>query len=253
DTSHSKKKARAVIERTSLTRKSQYFSTLLTLDIFAKEIRVFHLRDFFLAQRRKITDRLYLQDRNLTIRQLNATNLAQVLLTAIQILLNLYIIDQLLMRNISIAQYSLYTQSVNQLNETFLSLMVAAAQLYENHLFLSYLFHFLAMEPRIETIPGQADRKNALPSVTPRIEFQHVTFRYPDTAWNAIDNLSFTLMPGQTMALVGKNGAGKTTCVKLLAGLYQPTQGHILFDGVDISTMSRPVLRAYLGVLFQDY
>jgi ATP-binding cassette subfamily B protein len=87
----------------------------------------------------------------------------------------------------------------------------------------------------------------------PTIDFCDVTFKYPDVPTPVLDHLTFHLSPGETVALVGMNGAGKTTIVKLLAGLYHPTSGRILIDGLDITTLDRRVLRALLSVIFQDY
>jgi ATP-binding cassette subfamily B protein len=159
----------------------------------------------------------------------------------------------LLSHTLSFGQYSLYTQSASQLNTAFLSLMLGIAQLYEAQLFLSSLFDFLALEATVEKGGGQQNSVDDTPLVCPCLEFRDVTFRYPDTEQNTIDHLTFTLYPGEVMALVGKNGAGKTTFVKLLAGLYQPTQGQILLDGIDITALDRKALRAFLGILFQDY
>lgn len=249
----SRKKARLILERTPLARKSQYFYSLLTVDFFAKEIRVFGLRTFFLARHRHTQDGMYRQDRDLALRQFGLMSLVQVLQTGVQIAFTLYIIVLLLSHALSFGQYSLYTQSASQLNSAFLSLMLALAQLYEAQLFLSYLFDFLALEATVEKEGVQTKRADNTDLMSSCLEFRDVTFRYPDTEKNAIDHLSFTLPPGEVMALVGRNGAGKTTFVKLLVGLYQPTQGQILLDGVDITTLDWNILRAHLGILFQDY
>lgn len=250
---YSRKKARMILERTPLARKGQYFYALLTTDFFAKEIRVFSLRKYFLTWHQKVLDGMYRQDGELAARQLGLTSLVQILLTGTQTAFTLYVIVQLLSHTLTLGQYSLYTQSASQLNAAFLSLMLALAQLYEAQLFLAYLFDFFALEATVEKDATQANHADSTALVCPHLEFRDVTFRYPDTDENTIDHLSFTLSPGEVMALVGKNGAGKTTFVKLLAGLYQPTQGQILLDGIDITTLDRDTLRAHLGILFQDY
>jgi ATP-binding cassette subfamily B protein len=84
-------------------------------------------------------------------------------------------------------------------------------------------------------------------------QFENVGFRYPDSETWALRNLSFTLPPGEKLALVGENGAGKTTIVKLLANLYQPTEGRILLDGVDLRAYDPDDLRREIGIIFQDY
>lgn len=93
----------------------------------------------------------------------------------------------------------------------------------------------------------------ALPELRGDIRFQQVTFRYhPESDTNTLENLSFQVEPGQMVALVGRSGSGKTTLSKLLLGLYPPTQGKILVDGYDITTLSLRSLRQQIGVVDQD-
>jgi len=85
------------------------------------------------------------------------------------------------------------------------------------------------------------------------IRFDNVTFRYhPESDLNVLENLSFDVKPGQTVALVGRSGSGKTTISKLVLGLYPATDGKILIDGQDITTLSLPSLRQHIGVVDQD-
>ena len=83
--------------------------------------------------------------------------------------------------------------------------------------------------------------------------FENVGFRYPDAERWAVRNLSFELRAGEVLALVGENGAGKTTLVKLLARLYDPDEGRILLDGVDLREYDPEALRSQIGIIFQDY
>lgn len=90
-------------------------------------------------------------------------------------------------------------------------------------------------------------------SDTPKIEFRNVSFSYPNAATKAIDNVSFTLNPGDSLAIVGENGAGKTTLIKLLIGAYEPTEGTILVNDQPFSFINRESYLNQLGALFQDY
>ncbi len=100
---------------------------------------------------------------------------------------------------------------------------------------------------------GEGDRMIALPTVTGHIRFENVTFRYNlESTQNTLENLSFEVQPGQTVALVGRSGSGKTTISKLLLGLYLPTDGKIFIDGYDLSTVSLRSLRQQVGVVDQN-
>jgi ATP-binding cassette subfamily B protein len=85
------------------------------------------------------------------------------------------------------------------------------------------------------------------------IRFEHVTFAYPGAEKNALTDLSFTVKPGETLAVVGRNGAGKTTLFKLICRLYDPMEGRILIDGIDIRDYEPDELRQQIGAMFQDY
>jgi ATP-binding cassette subfamily B protein len=108
----------------------------------------------------------------------------------------------------------------------------------------------------IDTAPEEDllhQTRQTLPPINGHIQFDRVTFCYhPDSDINTLENLSFSVQPGQTIALVGRSGSGKTTIAKLLLGLYSPTDGKILVDGYDVSSLSLRSLREQIGVVDQD-
>jgi ATP-binding cassette subfamily B protein len=85
------------------------------------------------------------------------------------------------------------------------------------------------------------------------IRFDHLSFAYPGADTNALTDLSFTVKAGETLAVVGRNGAGKTTLFKLICRLYDPKEGRILIDGIDIRDFEPDQLRRQIGAMFQDY
>src|SRR5207237_3291852 len=102
-------------------------------------------------------------------------------------------------------------------------------------------------------LPAPANPKPLPSPLRGEIRFEHVTFAYPGADANALTDLSFTVSAGETLAIVGRNGAGKTTLFKLICRLYDPTEGRILIDGVDIRDYDPAELRAQIGGMFQDY
>src|SRR5207342_3720245 len=117
-------------------------------------------------------------------------------------------------------------------------------------LYLDDLYSFFEIEPEI-TSPAQP-RPFPVP-IREGFRFEDVGFQYPGAERWAVRNLSFTLRAGEKLALVGENGAGKTTLVKLLARLYDPNEGRILLDGVDLRDYDLFELRHNIGIIFQDY
>jgi ATP-binding cassette subfamily B protein len=140
--------------------------------------------------------------------------------------------------------------SFRQSRDLIQGVLLSLSQLYEQALYLRDLFTFFAMQPSIASQPG------ARPVPRPilhGLEFKDVGFRYPGSDRWAVRHLSFRLEPGERLALVGENGAGKTTLVKLLARLYDPDEGVILLDGVDLRAYDVASLHGAIGVIFQDF
>lgn len=239
-----------VMQRTSAERKGLYLYSLLTSDEAAKEVRLFRLRGWLLEQYRRLLDRMLHQDVQLIRRQVTTTGTLDGVLALVQPGLIGFIAVQAVLQQITVGQFSLYSQAVQQLDAQLYAVMRTLAGLYENQLFVSNLFHFLALQPDVEA-PRPAH--TSITAAVPAIEFRNVSFQYPGTTTLVLNNVSFRITPGEKIALVGRNGAGKTTLVKLLTGLYQPIAGQILLDGVDITTLDRDELRSFLSVIFQDY
>src|SRR5437879_3879469 len=129
-------------------------------------------------------------------------------------------------------------------------ILLSLSQVFEQSLYLSDLFTFFDVQPRVTSKPGA--RPVPVP-IRRGFEFQDVGFRYPGSDRWAVRHLTFTFEPEERIALVGENGAGKTTLVKLLARLYDPDEGRILLDGVDLREYDLNSLRKNIGVIFQDF
>jgi ATP-binding cassette subfamily B protein len=134
----------------------------------------------------------------------------------------------------------------SNLQQTFSTLSTIADQA----LFLTDLVAFFEMRPTIKSKP------NALPAPRPirrGFEFRNVSFRYPGSSRLVLNGLNFHLRPGERVALIGENGEGKTTIVKLLTRLYDPEEGQVLLDGVDLRDYNLEDLYREIGVIFQDF
>lgn len=249
----SKQRVDLILGRTPLSRMAQYIGMLLTGDYAAKEVRLFNLRDYLLQRYQTLLDAMYRQDSALAKRQLLAMSFVELFASLGSPLLVAYVALQTVQQLINLGQFNLYAQAIAQVDSGLAAVMALLAQLYENKLFIDNLLNFLHMEPRIEAPRPLSAARQAHISATPLIEFRDVSFTYPDAREPAIEHLTMAIKPGEVLALVGENGAGKTTMVKLLAGLYLPTSGRILFDGVDTAELDRAVLRDYLGIILQDF
>jgi ATP-binding cassette, subfamily B, bacterial len=246
-------RVRQIADRAEIERKKYYIQTLLASEQAAKEVRLFGLGSWFVASLRELLERTYRQDRRLALQELSYSSVASLLLGAVQPALIGFAAWQTVQGAITIGQFSLYTQSIIQLEAGWTQFMFIQSGLHENNLFAIHLFQFLALETQVEPAAAtEAPMRNERRSA-PRIEFRNVSFAYPGTQQPVLDDVSFIIEPGEAIALVGANGAGKTTLVKLLAGLYEPTSGTILLDGEDLRALDRNLVRSYLSVIFQDF
>jgi ATP-binding cassette subfamily B protein len=137
-------------------------------------------------------------------------------------------------------------QAMGNIQQVFSTLSGVADQA----LFLTDLLAFFEMKPSVES------KANALPAprtVVRGFEFRNVSFTYPGTNRRVLSNFNFTLCPGERVALIGENGQGKTTVVKLITRLYDPSEGQILLDGIDLREYDLADLHAEIGVIFQDF
>jgi ATP-binding cassette subfamily B protein len=138
---------------------------------------------------------------------------------------------------------------INQFRGTLSDFFSGLAGDYEHHLFVKDIFKFLDLEPRIRLPkPGLVLRE-----ATPEIVFENVSFRYQNQQRLALKNITLKVMPGEKIALVGENGAGKTTFVKLLCRFYDAEKGRVLLDGTSIKEVNLESWYSKLGVLFQEY
>lgn len=227
-----------------------YLTHLLTTDLFYKEIKVFQLGNFFLNRFKALVTHFCEENQSLLIKRSFIGSLWGMLTVLASTGSFLYVAILALFSIITIGDLTLYAQAVASLQNNFQSMLKGIGSLYEDNLYLGALFDLLALRPFIANPSSPVSLE--LP-FKEGIEFRNVTFQYTGAKEPTLYNISFSLKPGQTMALVGSNGAGKTTLVKLLTRLYDPQEGQILVNGRDIRDYAIDELRATIGVIFQDY
>src|SRR5256714_14234928 len=152
--------------------------------------------------------------------------------------------------HLSVGDVVLYGGAVTLLQAELGALARAAGYLPQELRFLPSLFRVLEAPP---DLPRAQMPRPAPRPIRQGIVFEHVGFTYPGHATPVLQDVSFCIRPGECVALVGHNGAGKTTIVKLLLRLYDPTAGRILLDGVDLREYDLEDLRREMGVIFQDF
>ena len=225
-----------------------YYDRMLTMALPAAEMRLFGLGASFQHAYKELRRTL----RESRLRLLKRQNVAQVTASISALFVTAGSLVWMAARAFkglaTIGDIALFYQAFNQGQQLMRSLLNSVGQLYGDALFLEHLFTFLDQKSEVKSPP---DTSPIPASLSDGIHFKHVTFCYPGSDKKALNDFSLHIPAGKTVALVGPNGAGKTTITKLLCRFYDPTQGVIEIDGVDIRKMDLEALRRNCAVLFQ--
>jgi ATP-binding cassette, subfamily B, bacterial len=231
-------------------RQLDYLRYVGASDKTAKEVQMFGLAPWLTERYRDLSQRFYEENRDLSVRRGIVSALLSILGTVGYYAAYVVILIRAVKGEITIGTLTFLAASFGRGRDVIQNILMSASNVFEQALYLRDLFVFLEMRPTIES-PANA-RLVARP-IQSGFVFENVGFRYPESERWAVRNVSMTLRPGERVALVGENGAGKTTITKLLARLYDPTEGRITLDGVDLREYELGSLRRAIGVIFQDF
>jgi ATP-binding cassette subfamily B protein len=216
----------------------------------AKELKLFHLSEFFTGRFAKLSQTVYEQDVELARKRLGIGSMLSMISTGGYYGAYAYVIWRTLAGRWGIGTFYFLTAAILNASSNIQQVLSTLSGIADQALFLTDLLAFFEMRPTIQSKP------NALPAPRPiqtGFEFRNVSFVYPGTERRVLNGLNFCLRPGERVALIGENGQGKTTIVKLITRLYDPTQGEILLDGVDLREYELEGLYREIGVIFQDF
>ena len=231
-------------------RQLDYLRYVGASDKTAKEVQMFGLAPWITERYATLSQRFYEENRNLSIRRGLVSALLSILGTIGYYAAYVIILLQAIRGDITIGMLTFLAASFGRGRDVIQSILLSASNVFEQALYLRDLFVFLDMRPTIESPPNA---RKVPAEIQSGFVFENVGFRYPGSDRWAIRNVNLVLTPGERVALVGENGAGKTTITKLLARLYDPTEGRITLDGVDLKEYDLVSLRHAIGVIFQDF
>jgi ATP-binding cassette subfamily B protein len=238
---------------TRWSHRQRYLSYLLGLcmgERSAKEVIIFNALPWLRERYRRISSAFIAQNDALQLRRARVSGVVSAL-AVVGFYCGYFLIIQQTMAGVySIGTFVLLTSSYSKFRELLYKSSSSISSLCEQALYLKDLFTFF--ETHSNTAEGGEGRV-ALRKIETGMKFDNVSFKYPNSDSWVIRNVSFELRVGERVAIIGENGAGKTTIIKLLLRLYEPTEGRILLDNIDLKEYDVETVRKATTVLFQDF
>lgn len=231
-------------------RRLNYFQQVGTAASAAKEVKLFDLGKYVAERLAEVAERIMTAHQWIATRRALWSSISGAVGSLAYYGAYAVIAWRALTGTISIGDLTFLAGSLMRLNGLFEGLVLGLAQIASQTQYLNDFYAFMDM--RSALVPSTSSRLFPAP-LRAGVVFENVGFRYPGTERWALRNLSFSLPAGETLALVGENGAGKTTIVKLLTRLYEPDEGRILVDGIDLREIDLAELRQHVGAIFQDF
>ena len=216
----------------------------------AKELKLFNLSGYLTGRFTELSQKIFEENVALNRRRLFWGGLLAIIGQLGYYGAYAFSIYRTIQGRYSIGDLTLITTAIMQAMANIQQAFSTASGVADQALFLTDLIAFFEMQPTV------ASKAGGLPAPSPIMrgfEFRNVSFVYPGTDRRVLSNFNFTLRPGERVALIGENGQGKTTVVKLITRLYDPTEGQILLDGIDLCEYDLDDLHGEIGVIFQDF
>ena len=238
------------IRQTPVRRQLDYLRVVGASKESAKELRLFGLSGFLSGEYARLSNGIYEQNVRLAKRRLWAGAALSLLGTAGYYGAYAYVIYRTVTGALTWGTLQFLAGAIAGTSSNIQSVFSTFASIADQSLFLTDLVEFLEVRPKI------ASKPDAIPAPRPIRDgflFDQVSFAYPGSPRRVLDRLDLRIEPGERIALIGENGEGKTTIVKLLTRLYDPTAGRILLDGVDLRDYNMEDLQSQIGVIFQDF
>lgn len=234
------------LEQINGERQKNYLQNLLLDRRYAQGLRLFDVCGKIKERYRRLWNTLFLEKKNVNKKRAILTGVLECLPELVMAWIGIDVAIHVLAGYATVGDYSLYTGLVSQLWNGVYVLSTAVVQIYDDQLKISNLKTLEKYPNRIlDTGIIEINRIDT-------IEFDHVSFSYPDTQKQVLDDVSFYIDRGEKVALVGLNGSGKSTLIKLLLRLYETDKGNIKINGVDIREIKLKSLRKNFSVYFQE-
>lgn len=235
-------------ERTMQLRRIMYYLELLTEPEYANEVRGYRLHDYISNERKRLFRDFIKGNTKIAGKEI-AVSLSTSLLSMIgSILVGIWLIQKTIAGTITVSEFYLLITAIMTLATDLMALSDQIASNSKSMMFINYIFNYMEEPNVIESKALKIEEKTIHD-----ICFENVSFKYTGSENYVLKNINVHFNTSETVCLVGENGSGKSTFVKLLLRIYDPTEGRVLLDGIDLKEYDINDLRKFYGVLFQDY
>lgn len=235
-------------ERKRMNRENEYYSSLLTDFKYGKDIRLYACKDLLITKNKEYIEDTYQYQIKINQKFKKLTIIDNLFNMINQLLTYGYVAYYFIQSYISIAQYSLYVTSINTFISSSYSIFNSFLNIRQNTKMMSEFKKFMEIDATYQE--GNVKINPNEPIV---LEFKDVSFAYPNTTEYVLRHINCRMEGQKKISIVGENGAGKSTFIKLLMRLYDPTEGEILLNGINIKEIPIQDYYALFSVVFQDY
>lgn len=235
-------------ERKRINRENEYYSSLLTDFKYGKDIRLYACKDLLITKNKEYIEDTYQYQIKINQKFKKLTVIDNLFNMINQLLTYGYVAYYFIQSYISIAQYSLYVTSINTFISSSYSIFNSFLNIRQNTKMMSEFKKFMEIDATYQE--GNVKINPNDPIV---LEFKDVSFAYPNTTEYVLRHINYRIEGQKKISIVGENGAGKSTFIKLLMRLYDPTEGEILLNGINIKEIPIQDYYALFSVVFQDY
>ncbi|MBI5420986.1 MAG: ABC transporter ATP-binding protein [Parcubacteria group bacterium] len=232
------------------TRKMWYITDLLTEEKSIVETRIFQSQSALFGRLTKLQDSILNTTQKPLAQYSRTLVLSPIFENCLAFLLIYWMLPNALTGALTVGAITFIVSAMEQLRSNIISGTSNCGDLYGHNLFINPFFELMALPKLIKEVENPQFLQELKP---PKIEFKNVHFSYPNSSKKVLNGVSFVIEPGQSLALVGVNGAGKTTIIKLLCRFYDADSGEIIINGINIKDLSLANWYSHLGTLFQDF
>ena len=230
-------------------RRKVFYGNLLTNGYVAKEIILFGLGNYFLSKMMGDLRRIHKSERRQHEYEAAWNTGLGFFASSAAAVGTVYAVVSVIEGGMSLGDLTLFLSALSGSQAALTTIITSAGRLHEGNMFFAHYTSLMRTQPAAEENASY----RPVPSLIHGIEFRNVWFRYSNELPWALQGVNLFIPAGSTVALLGLNGAGKSTIVKLATRLYAPDRGQILWDGVNIQEFKASEYRTKIGVVFQDY